>query len=433
METKTKVAIAAGTALAIGVGLIFAAEAFAGDLGKPGGDCCADLEERVAELEATTVTKSNRKVALRVYGQVNYGILHYDLKGAPGGNDWTFFTPVEEQSRFGFVGEGKFASGWKAGFVMELGIGGNDPVGLDTGPALLTFLAPKDGTNEFQIGSDGISTRHAFAYVDTPAGKIAIGHTSSSTDGVIEANTAKNGWLASRPLSLDPLTFGGAAKGLNLPFDGGRTDVIKYVSPTWNGFTASASWGDAEMWDAALAYRGEFSGFKFAGSIGYRDERDVELLNVLAILPPLITLDLSGDITSYAGSASVMHATSGVFVTGFYSKLEYDLTGTIGIALGPLFGISGSFSAGELELTGWGGQAGIEKKFFDLGATTIAADYQRIEIQGADFEPTIYGLSVVQSIDPAAADFYVNWKRVDLDLGDDDSFDVFSSGMRIKF
>ena len=37
-----------------------------------GGDCCADLEERVAELEATTARKGNRKVSLTIY----------DVKGA---------------------------------------------------------------------------------------------------------------------------------------------------------------------------------------------------------------------------------------------------------------------------------------------------------------------------------------------------------------
>jgi hypothetical protein len=30
-----------------------------------GGDRCADLEERVAELEATTVRKGNKKVSVR--------------------------------------------------------------------------------------------------------------------------------------------------------------------------------------------------------------------------------------------------------------------------------------------------------------------------------------------------------------------------------
>ena len=36
-----------------------------------GGDCCADLEERVAELEATTARKGNRRVSLTISGQVS--------------------------------------------------------------------------------------------------------------------------------------------------------------------------------------------------------------------------------------------------------------------------------------------------------------------------------------------------------------------------
>jgi hypothetical protein len=34
-----------------------------GKSGGFGGDCCADLEERIAELEATTAKKGNRKVS----------------------------------------------------------------------------------------------------------------------------------------------------------------------------------------------------------------------------------------------------------------------------------------------------------------------------------------------------------------------------------
>ena len=36
-----------------------------------GGDCCADLEERVADLEATTARKGNRKVSLKISGWVS--------------------------------------------------------------------------------------------------------------------------------------------------------------------------------------------------------------------------------------------------------------------------------------------------------------------------------------------------------------------------
>jgi hypothetical protein len=34
-----------------------------------GSDCCSDLEDRVAELEATTVRKGNKKVSVTLYGQ----------------------------------------------------------------------------------------------------------------------------------------------------------------------------------------------------------------------------------------------------------------------------------------------------------------------------------------------------------------------------
>ena len=63
--------------------LLAAAGLFVGGVAMPsakaadlGGDCCADLEERVAELEATTVRKGNRKVSLTLYGWVNKGILY---------------------------------------------------------------------------------------------------------------------------------------------------------------------------------------------------------------------------------------------------------------------------------------------------------------------------------------------------------------------
>ncbi|HRX83244.1 MAG TPA: hypothetical protein P5307_29465, partial [Pirellulaceae bacterium] len=43
-----------------------------------GGDCCADLEERVAELEATTARKGNRKVSLTISGWVAEQVMWWD-------------------------------------------------------------------------------------------------------------------------------------------------------------------------------------------------------------------------------------------------------------------------------------------------------------------------------------------------------------------
>src|SRR6187402_2358946 len=53
----------------------FATSASAADLG---GNCCADLEERIAELEATTARKGNRKMSLTITGQVNRSVLWWD-------------------------------------------------------------------------------------------------------------------------------------------------------------------------------------------------------------------------------------------------------------------------------------------------------------------------------------------------------------------
>ena len=46
-----------------------------------GGDCCADLEERVAELEATTVRKKARQLSMTISGRVHSAIMHWDDGG----------------------------------------------------------------------------------------------------------------------------------------------------------------------------------------------------------------------------------------------------------------------------------------------------------------------------------------------------------------
>src|SRR5688572_15307853 len=89
--------------------LIAAVPASAADLG---GDCCADLEERVAELEATTARKGNKKVSLEVYGQVNRGLLFWD-DGAE--SNVGVYTNDNARTRIGFRGKAKIDSDWEAG------------------------------------------------------------------------------------------------------------------------------------------------------------------------------------------------------------------------------------------------------------------------------------------------------------------------------
>ena len=62
-----KFSLSALVAAGLLVGGLSVGSASAADLG---GNCCADLEERIAELEATTARKGNRKVSLTVSGWV---------------------------------------------------------------------------------------------------------------------------------------------------------------------------------------------------------------------------------------------------------------------------------------------------------------------------------------------------------------------------
>src|ERR1700694_3607581 len=69
LKSTSRLALVAAAGLIMGG--VAMPSAKAADLG---GDCCADLEERVAELEATTARKGNRKVSLTVSGWVNEAV-----------------------------------------------------------------------------------------------------------------------------------------------------------------------------------------------------------------------------------------------------------------------------------------------------------------------------------------------------------------------
>ena len=69
MNATSRIAIAAAAGLVWSVSSVSAADL--------GGNCCADLEERIAELEATTARKGNRKMSLTVSGQITRSIMYW--------------------------------------------------------------------------------------------------------------------------------------------------------------------------------------------------------------------------------------------------------------------------------------------------------------------------------------------------------------------
>lgn len=336
------------TAILLGLLGATAGGAAAADLNA--GNCCADIEERVAELEATVARKGNRKVSLAVYGQVNAGILYIDdgisddvavIQGAP------------ETSRFGFKGEAVIGTGIVAGYKLEI------------------------------EADDALDVRHSFVYVGGPAGRVSLGHTSTATDGAAETSVV-NTDVAARMLSIAPLS---QVIGADLPFDGGRADVIRFDSGSIAGFTASAAWAGEGSWDGAVRYAGEFGGFKLAAAGGYRED------------------DLTRAVIA---SASILHVTTGVFANASFGRLD----------------LGAGIDTEALHV-----QAGIERKFNPIGTTTIVGEWAEMSIDGVTVDPTLIGAAFVQRIDAAALDLYASWRRYDV-LGD---IDVMQAGARIQF
>ena len=89
-----------------------------------GGDCCADLEERVAELEATTARKGNRKMSLTITGQVHRMVLWWD----DGHSSKTYYgiDNTNSSSRFTFLGSARVNPSVSMGFeiMIEVEAGG---------------------------------------------------------------------------------------------------------------------------------------------------------------------------------------------------------------------------------------------------------------------------------------------------------------------
>ena len=134
------------------------------------GNCCADLEERIAELEAITARKGNRKVKLTVSGQINESIIFWG-----DGVEHNAYVATNEyaQSRVRFLGEAKINADWSAGYLLEIGVRG--------------ARADRLNQNDDNGGASAntLNLRHsAWWLANKQFGKIWLGQTSEATDGI---------------------------------------------------------------------------------------------------------------------------------------------------------------------------------------------------------------------------------------------------------
>ncbi|WP_291002510.1 hypothetical protein [Hyphomicrobium sp.] len=138
-----------------------------------GGSCCADLEERIAELEATTARKGNRKVSLTVTGYVTKQIMFWD--DGVEHNAYIQDIGPTQATNFRFTGEATIAPGWKAGYLMRIqdlhdnpmGANQNTPSG-DQGLNLQMshwYIASKE-FGKLAVGKNALASKSAAMFTD---------------------------------------------------------------------------------------------------------------------------------------------------------------------------------------------------------------------------------------------------------------------------
>ena len=133
-----------------------------------GGNCCADLEERVAELEATTARKGNRKVSLQIYGQVSETLIWWN-----DGKESNVF--VQENNAVknivGFTGGAKINSDWSAGYKLELQIRA-----YRSSASNQVALGENNGLTITTYNTQSVSLREANWYIASETyGRITVG------------------------------------------------------------------------------------------------------------------------------------------------------------------------------------------------------------------------------------------------------------------
>ena len=410
MTSRFAMVAAAGVLLGAAV-----TSAKAADLG---GGCCADLEERVAELEATTARKGNRVVSLQVYGQVNKALLIFD-DGVD--SDAYIVDNDYSGSRVGFTGKASLKPGWSAGFLVELDIQDSASDKVDNGDGI-GAIANK---NTFDEGNDNeIAIRYSNVYIESEKfGRITLGQGSTAADGaneVVLGNSLRNSDIQTG--NNFTIRDGGAGfsslqiKELAANFDGGRDDLVRYDSPSIYGFIVSASWGDDDYYDVALRFKKEWNSIRIAAAAAYQvDESNDGGAGLL-----------DDDFTVLSGSISVMHIPTGVY--GAFAIAEKELEDV---------DRSASF---------WYAQLGIEKKLTSYGSTTVYAEYGVYDdvatISDVNFtssEAERWGFGVVQKFDSAALELYAQatfWS-FDATLGSEaqdlEDLSTIMIGSRIKF
>jgi hypothetical protein len=403
-----------------------------------GGDCCADLEERIAELEATTARKGNRKVSLAVAGQVNKAILVWD----DGFESNTYVVGNKnDQTNVSFTGDAQIAPGWKAGYELVIRF-------LDT---------LSDAVDQSTDNGDGFFLWQSHWFIESEKyGKVSVGLASRVTDTAPETDLSEAGLAGYAgvqdigggfALRLTDGTLASAAWGnVYNHFNGDTANVVRYDTPEIAGFVASASWGEDDVWDIGLRYAGEGHGLTYEGAIAYTELTDGA--------DPVIGNALGLDQNTLVGSVSMLHNATGLNVTLSAGRREWqdafvDLDGVARTPEDTRFiytKIGWLAQLNPLGQTAFYGEYGWFKDFITVtDNAALLGELNPAAARIAGNEAQVWGVGVVQHIESAEMQVYLGYRHhtAEFDLVDGagaavaatgvEDFDTVIAGSKIAF
>lgn len=410
--------------------------AHAADLG---GDCCADLEERIAELEVTSARKGNRKLSLTVTGYVAQEITYWN--DGKEQNTYIHGLGPTQATNVNFVGDAAITRDFSAGYFIGI-------LDLTSNPIARAGTEAIDQNNA-RFGT-GLDINFAWVQMESkslgkvragflpPAAKGAAMFTDESGTMLIENYTFFAGmpqFYLRNAGTLDPsMTWGNMTfcYWQNLPIGGDCSGIamnaVRYDTPTLGGFNASVSWGEDDAWQVATRYSGVHHGIKVSLGLGY------SVSTAESVTGPRV---LERKDSSYLQVGGYLeHTRSGLFLHGAYG--EEDNNGAVLLASGiPV-----------LDGSHWYVKSGVRKAWTSLGATIVFADYAAYLdqigpaalAQGAtSSKMQRFGAGIAQEIDAAAMTLYLKYQRYDGEmdgvatLTDIDALDLVSGGAVINF
>ncbi|KAB2938409.1 MAG: porin [Hyphomicrobium sp.] len=449
-----KFSLSALVAAGLLAGGLSAGSASAADLG---GNCCADLEERIAELEATTARKGNRKVSLTVSGWVGEQVMYWD----DGAEQNVYVTGLGSTlaSHFKFTGQATISPGWSAGYVIHVEAMDSDSLTIDQfSQHNVSALQP----NNLSSGAYSVQLLQSYWFIKSDhLGKLGVGLQSSASDNAailvdgsgslvpanwvmfdynafLVRNSTTGGLTALNWQTLGGFCYGGGGTGGDC--FGAPRDSVRYDSPTFGGFSVSAAWGEDDFWDVAARYSGEWNGIKLAVAAAYSQWsqdffREPGLVNtgitinaynnILALNPT----SAQGDnrwIDYFQLGAYIEHVPTGLWLYGAYGHIDPDgVTATVNFT-NTAGAVTNTFVGGLNRASGdtYYIKGGLRERWHPLGHTVLYGEYEKFSNANPDIlvdmgfsaSSQLWGLGVVQEIDAAAMSLWISYRHISADI-----------------